>query len=326
MRYSFGIRHLVCAIAALGCPGFVTIAPAYAQLFASPAICEEKEEEGECDDEEDKSYGPCSCKPRGTLFQWSYGTSFSGGPPGPDEPLVADRPDFTEASTTVGRGVLQLEMGFTYAQDEADSVVQRGYSYPEMLFRYGILAEWLEFRIAWNCAAHEEMHTNGPFFRDAGSEDLYLGFKIGLTPQEGILPEMALIPQMTVPTGSGIFTNGETLPGLNWAYGWDVTDFITTAGSTQYNMSIDPESNDKYLEFAQSWTVGYSLTEKLGAFTEWFAFFPSGADSVKPAHYFDTGLAYQFTNNVQWDVRVGFGLNEAADDFFTGTGLVLRFP
>src|SRR5262245_53064759 len=55
-------------------------------------------------EDESVSYGPCPCVPRKTLFQWSYGTSFSGGP-NLDEPLVTDRPDFTEASVTVGRGV-----------------------------------------------------------------------------------------------------------------------------------------------------------------------------------------------------------------------------
>ena len=47
---------------------------------------------GCCDEEEPKrNYGPCDCQPRGTLFQWSYGTSFSGGSPGFDEPLVTVR-------------------------------------------------------------------------------------------------------------------------------------------------------------------------------------------------------------------------------------------
>ncbi|HUE70669.1 MAG TPA: hypothetical protein VMP01_07245, partial [Pirellulaceae bacterium] len=69
-------------------------APAFAQDF-EPVI-----------DPADFADGAQCCSP-GTLFQWSYGNSFSGGP-NLDEPLVTDRPDFTEASSTVGRGVLQL--------------------------------------------------------------------------------------------------------------------------------------------------------------------------------------------------------------------------
>src|SRR5687768_10953213 len=55
-----------------------------------------------------------------TLFQWGYG---DGGEGGPDlsEPLVTDRPDFTEASSTVGLGVMQLESGYTYVYDSDDT-------------------------------------------------------------------------------------------------------------------------------------------------------------------------------------------------------------
>ena len=63
-------------------------------------------------DERACSYCPNGCQSCGTLLQWSYGTSFSGGP-NLDEPLVTDRPDFTAASSTVGRGVAQLEFDYT---------------------------------------------------------------------------------------------------------------------------------------------------------------------------------------------------------------------
>ena len=48
---------------------------------------------------------------RKTLMVWNSYAEQKGGPPGWDEPLASDRPDFTEASCTVGRGVCQIEMG-----------------------------------------------------------------------------------------------------------------------------------------------------------------------------------------------------------------------
>jgi hypothetical protein len=261
---------------------------------------------------------------RGTLMQWSYGTSFDGGPPGRDEPLVSDRPDFTEASTTVGRGVAQMELGYTYFSNSDDGVRTRSHSYPEMLWRIGFLAEWLEFRIAYNAAGTDETVSPGSRTTASGSEDLYLGFKLGLTPQEGILPEMALVPQMTVPTGSDEFTAGQVMPGLNWLYGWDITDEFGAGGSTQINQSPD-DAGDVYLEVAQSFTVGIALTERLGMYTEWFAFFPSGSVVARTQHYLDGGFTYSVTNDLQLDVRAGVGLSHASDDYFVGTGLVRRF-
>lgn len=271
-------------------------------------------------EEEGCSYGPCACQPRGTLLQWSYGTSFSGGPD-LDEPLVTDRPDFTEASSTVGLGVAQLEMGYTYLFDDDGTTTTKTHSYPETLLRYGILADWLELRVFWNYVEEEFDGINA-----SGSDDLFLGFKIGLTPQEGILPEMALIPQMTVPSGADVFTADEALPGVNWIYGWEINDFLSTAGSTQFNRTIDDGTQQAYTEWAQSWTIAYGLSDKLGAYTEWFALFPHSADTSRPQHFFNGGFTYLINNDVQWDIRAGTALNEAADDYFVGTGLSIRFP
>lgn len=249
-----------------------------------------------------------SPSPRGTLFQWS--SSVTGGPD-LSEPLVTDRPDFTEATVTVGKGVAQIEFGYTYI-DTGDSDV---HSLGEPLLRYGILAEWLELRLAIF-----PLEEGG----DTGFSDLYFGFKIALTPQEGLLPEMAIIPQTFAPTGSQAFTNDNWEPGINWIYGWEINDFISTAGSTQINRRYEDNGND-FLRLAQSWTVALSLTEKIGAYTEWFALFPMESNGAENEHYINGGLTYLLNNDMQFDVRVGWGLNDAAEDFFAGAGLSVRF-
>ena len=267
--------------------------------------------------------GQDCCDP-GTLLQWSRGNSYEGGPD-LSEPLVTDRPDFTEASSTVGRGVAQIEFGYTYIRNDDAGVLDETHSMGEPLLRYGIFREWLEMRVGL-FPVSMRTSSGGVSNTTSGTEDLYLGLKIALTPQECLLPEMALIPQMTVPTGSPAFTNDEVLPGANWIYSWEINDFISTAGSSQFNRAIDEGTGDAYVEFAQSWTVSYSLSDQLGAYTEWFAFFPSSADTAVPQHFFNGGFTYLLTDNVQFDVRGGVGLNEAADDYFVGTGLSIRFP
>lgn len=261
---------------------------------------------------------------RGTLLQWSYGTNFEGGPPGRDEPLVSDRPDFTEASTTVGRGVAQVEMGYTFTENNDGGVRTRSHSAPEMLWRIGMFADWFEFRIAYNVPTSRTAASHLPGISLGGSDDLYLGLKLGLTPQEGFLPEMALVPQMTVPTGHPDLTAGMVLPGMNWLYAWDITDEWSIGGSTQINKSVDDAGLAHY-EIAQSLTIGVGLTEKVGMYTEWFVLAPSGARDVRTQHYLDGGFTYSVTNDLQLDVRAGVGLSGGSDDFFAGTGFVRRF-
>jgi hypothetical protein len=254
-----------------------------------------------------------------TLLRWS-GQSDNEATPDPDDPIATDRPDFTESSTTVGLGTLQLETGYTFTSDGSGVARVRSHSYPETLFRYGIVADWLEFRVGQNFAS--ELNSGNSTH---GAEDLYLGFKLALTRQSGMLPEVAIVPQLTVPTGSRAFSAGQSLPGVNLLYGWDLTENISTAGSTQFNRATDEATGHDYTEWAQSWTVGYSLTEQLGAYTEWYSFIPHSANSVDSQHYFNGGFSYQFTSNVQWDIRAGVGLNDAADDYFVGSGLSLRW-
>lgn len=261
-----------------------------------------------------------------TLFRWNYGDGgdTKNAAEKLAEPLVTDRPDFTEASSTVGLGVAQLEGGYTYSYDSSDTGRFSGHSYPEALLRVGILAEWLEARVAWNHASEDASVFGAGRVASSGAEDLYLGAKWALTGQAGMLPEMAIITQMTVPTGSENYTAGETLPGLCWLYGWDVNDWISTGGTTQINRAIDSGTSRPFAEFAQSWTIGYSLTERVGAYTEWFAICPDGADTDHNQNYANGGFTFLVNNNLQLDIRAGVGLNEAADDLFTGAGFAWR--
>ena len=123
----------------------------------------------------------------------------------PNDVIVTDRPDFTEASWTVGMGVLQIEAGYAYIYDSDEGTSTVLHSGGEPLFRYGILDDWLEFRIAF-FPVQERENSAGTSNTTAGAEDIYVGFKIGLTPQAGLLPEMAIMPQALVPSGSFVWT------------------------------------------------------------------------------------------------------------------------
>jgi len=45
------------------------------------------------------------------------------------KPIVTDRPDATEASSTVGKGILQIETGGIYETDKQNAVKVENYTY-----------------------------------------------------------------------------------------------------------------------------------------------------------------------------------------------------
>lgn len=241
------------------------------------------------------------------------------------EPIITDRPDFTEASSPVGKGRVQLETGYTYSRDRSDGVLRSAHSYPEALLRVGLFADWFEFRLGQNLGS--EKGSGGATGFTTGFDDLYVGTKLGLTEQAGVLPEAAVVIQATVPTGADSLSAGLVLPGVNLLFGWSVIeDKITLGGSLQGLSTVD-DNRHRYLTIAQSLTVGYTLTERVGAYTEWFAFYPSGATSpgVGSEHYLNGGFTFRPVPYLQFDVRAGFGLNRRADDFFAGSGVSVRY-
>jgi hypothetical protein len=278
-------------------------------------------------------------EPRGpkTLLSWEAGRKPAEEPTEGDaeganggakkeEPIATDRPDFTEASSTVGKGRIQLESGYTFTRDRSGGVTTISHSYPEALLRVGMIADWFEFRIAQNFGSTTG-HTAQGVFHENGGQDLYVGTKLFLTEQKGALPETSLMLQALVPTGKSDFTAGRLQPGISLLYGWDVIpDRVTLGGSTQGNVVVDPDDHS-YLEVAQSLTVGFQYTDRLRSYTEWFAFFPAGAtaEGVTAQHYLDGGFTYLVTPNFQLDIRAGIGLSRSADDFFAGAGFAVRY-
>lgn len=285
----------------------------------------EKDKPEEKNDDAKKDEGPAK-----TIFEWAIGVE----PPKNEEEereeedtIVTDRPDFTEASSTVGRGRMQLEAGYTYYRDRFNGTKREDQTYPEFLIRLGIFADWFELRLGQNYSRSRSRLFGEELESISGFDDFYLGTKLGLTEQKTFLPEVALVLQAKIPTGATALTADRVLPGFNLLYGWDIIpDYLSAAGSTQLNRAVDAEAHS-YTEMAQSFTIGYTLTQKLAAYTEWFALFPSGAiaPDVTAQHYFNGGFTYKVTPNFQLDIRAGVGLNDHADDFFAGTGFAVKY-
>lgn len=238
--------------------------------------------------------------------------------------LVADRPDFTEATSTVGLGGFQLELGYTLGLDSDGEFTRRVHSYGEPLLRVGVLVERLELRMG-TTAVTEVDRASPRGVTTSGLEDLYLGAKIALSGQRGVLPATAILPQMTVATGTEGFSAGQTLPGFNFLYSWDLSETLSLAGSTQVNAAVG-DMGENYSEWAQSLSWGIATGQRSGVYAEWYAFVPAGLDggSGETQHYVNSGLTWLANDDLQWDVRFGLGLNDAAEDRYVGAGVVMR--
>jgi hypothetical protein len=240
--------------------------------------------------------------------------------------MATDRPDFTESASVVPAGHVQIETGYTFTRDGDGPETRREHGYPEALVRIGVTNR-VEARVGQSFLTARWREGGARWSSRTGAEDLYLGAKVHLTGERGNRPAMVLIAQATVPTGNAGFGAGRLLPGLNWIYAWDlVPDRVSLSASTQGNLAVDA-ADARYLELTQSASVGYTLSGRVGAYTEWFASFPTtgGHAGVSAAHALDGGFTVKLAPAVQFDVRLGVGLTGAADGFFAGSGIAFRY-
>ena len=205
------------------------------------------------------------CRP--TLFSWD-GSPADPLPPASERPLVTDRPDFTEASSVVGLGVFQAEMGYTYTRDDGPQPTE-SHSAPELLLRIGIVAEWFELRLGYTAAQDQ-----GGGVTHRGSDDMFVGMKVALAQQDCCLPEVAFLGELQLPTGSSALTADQVLSRGGIIYGWELNDCWSTAGQTILAHALDETTGSSYLEVSQSWTVAHSITDNIGVYSEWFATMP----------------------------------------------------
>ena len=233
--------------------------------------------------------------------------------------LDPDRPHFPEATTTVGLDRAVFESGYTFTRKDAAF----SHSLPEALLRVGVLADWFELRVGQNFLV--ERRTVGGTTTDAsGAQDLYLGAKLAVTAQHGLLPAIALIPQTTVPIGSADVTAGRVLPGLNADFSWEVIENRFGIELLVANNMVRDEVAAHH-ELATGLTGVVQLTRNLEAFAEWDAFYPTGGPAdVGPRHYVVGGLVYFVTPDLALDARAGVGLNSRSDDLIAGVGFAIR--
>jgi hypothetical protein len=255
-----------------------------------------------------------------TLLQALQGGTSAGAESADDNRIDPDRPHFPEAATTVGLGRAVLESGYTFSQKAGE---QLSHSYPEALIRVGAFADWFELRIGQNLG---EQRTLGGLTQSSGGfQDLYLGAKIALTKQNGLIPEAALIPQMTVPTGSSDLTAHRVLAGLNADFSWDIVKDRFGIELLVANNQIRDELGGIQYQVATGLTGVLQASKQLELFAEWDAYYVRGGlASTLPQHYAVGGLVYFITPNLAVDARAGVGLNHRSNDVLAGVGFAVR--
>ena len=168
----------------------------------------------------------------------------------------------------------------------------------------------LQILLEWLCG-------NG-FVSIEGFSDASVGFKVKTADQAGIMPRLALEGQTTVGLGSRAISNRDLEPTVKVIGTWDLGSGLTLNSNAVVTYATS--SGERFVQAAGSARLSFAVSERLSLFVEYFVIGPrsKGTDA---AHSMDMGGALLLSKRVQIDARVGFGLNQEADNLFAGAGI-----
>jgi len=248
-----------------------------------------------------------------------------------DGSLSTDRPGFADTTSVIPRGHFQLEMGYTYTQDSENRVRKWDHTLAQTNFRIGLFDN-LEYRTIWNGYSmteteyDDESPRTGRRFRDTdhddGAGDLSLGLRTQLIKNDGLVPDLTFLTNLSIPVGSNSKSVGDVVPDMRLAYGWALTDKLRLYG---VGIAAAPTSEgERFFQAAGSAALSYGWTDRFSTFVEYYGIFPGGKDQDF-SHNADGGFAFLLSDNCQLDFSAGVGLNEQAPDHFVGVGISFRW-
>ncbi len=224
--------------------------------------------------------------------------------------IQTDRPDQTECPFIVPKNYFQLENGFTYEKTNSETAQIVA---PTILTRFGINNHF-ELRLITEYSIEDDFSNN-----ISGINPILIGFKTRLFEEKGIIPITSFIGHIGIPKlGSKQLQTSYYAPEFRFT----MQHTLSKKQSLSYNLGAEWNGESAEPTFIYTLTSGYSLTEKVGCYIEFYGFVPQ---IEKPDHRFDAGLTYLLNPNHQFDISGGFGLSKISPEYYVALGYSFRF-
>lgn len=223
--------------------------------------------------------------------------------------IEADRPDQTETPAIVPKGMIQVESGFSFQKKGSNNY---SYTLPSTLWKYGV-NENFELRLITEIISEKNYNE-----KQNGLLPLFIGFKVNLSEEKGIIPKISLIAHIGLPKMAS--SNYKT-EYLTPEFRFTMQHSLSEKWSLGYNIGAEWDGLTPKPTFVYTLTTGYSIDEKLGSYIELFGF---ATQNKKTNHNLDGGLTYLITNNFMVDLSSGFGITEVDFEHYFALGISFR--
>ena len=243
-------------------------------------------------------------------------------PADPPEEFSADRPDFTESTSTVARGAMQLEGGFLATAHALTGGSWHSISAPLALLRIG-LTRRLELRLGEEGFKRETSSSGDVRERHSGYADTSVGMKVRLLREGPLRPAVSVVASLSLPVGSSYFSSGSPDPEVKLAWSKSLPRGFDAGGNLNFGWRTGGPRWAS--ERAASLSVSHRLFAGFRAYTEIYRASPVEADEA--AHVvLDGGVSRPLGVDAQIDAEVGHTLRARTPGWFLGVGFAIRRP
>lgn len=231
-------------------------------------------------------------------------------------PISADRSAFIDRTSTVAKGAVQTEGGYTYNRVGDETYHAAG----ETIVRVG-LASRVELRVHGNSFAVR----HNDFTNQQGFEDARVGAKfnvVGAPDGISIVPAASVIVASSAPTGAPAFGQDAWQPEAKVALQWTLPARLTlTTNASVQRSSLGAE---RYSRRSGGAAVTWGASDRVAPYAGYYVV-SAGAPVDQSSAYANGGVGVQVTRQVQVDARYGVGRNGFDTDYFFGLGIARRW-
>ncbi|MGQ9575433.1 MAG: transporter [Thermoguttaceae bacterium] len=237
-------------------------------------------------------------------------------------PVSHQRFELADRISALTGGRVQIEAGYVFTSDGGLGQRTMEHTLPDFLLRVG-LSRRLELRLGW--PGYVATLEDGPGGRQTTDRTLRpnVGLMLDLWPQRAWIPQTAVLGSVPITLEGDLLAMESLQPLSQLLYAWYLTGRLALGGTTGF--SVFQHQGDHFLQFEQTASADWLLSDRLGAFVEWTVLVDHGSAEDGSEHLLGGGLSLLGTDRFQVSWRAGVGLNERAPDFVTGVRCAVRF-
>jgi hypothetical protein len=236
-----------------------------------------------------------------------------------------DRPGLGTPACTIGQGRGALELGLIDWTHDSDGAVETDdVAAADLLLRYGITGS-LEIQLGWTAYAHSRARFGALVETVDGVGDVLVALRQNLLNPDGSGFSIAVMPYVTLPTGSDGIGAGDWGGGLIVPMSQDLAGGFSLQFTAEADAAVDADGDGRHFAYSGVIGLGIPISDAIGATAELSA----GRDEDPTGHSTEVlagiSAGWMPNDDFQIDVGANIGLNDNTADLELYLGIAKRF-